>query len=208
MPRRLPRDPRGRRSHLTRERHDRIIEIISAGNHLATAADVAGIGESTLYQWLQLGRDARAARDRGERLSRRALEYAEFAESVTRARATATIHAIGVVHKAMEGGYVLSEKETTYPDGKRTVARTFAAADGRLALEFVSRQAPDLWGRNGVARVELTGPDGGSIAVEESTMAAALAARFQEVLDRRAEERRELEAARLDPDADDVFEGG
>lgn len=104
----------------------------------------------------------------------------------------------------MEGGYVTSEKETTFPDGERTVERTFAAADGRLALEFVSRQAPDLWGRNGVARVELTGPDGGSIAVEESTMAAALTARFEEVLAQQEEERRELEAAGLDPDEDDV----
>ena len=76
--------------------------------------------------------------------------------------------------------------------------------DGRLALEFVSRQAPDLWGRNGVARVELSGPDGGSIAVEESTAAAALTARFEEVLAQREEDRRELEAAGLDPDEDDV----
>ena len=98
------------------------------------------------------------------------------------------------------------DRQPIYDETGRTVERGFAPADGRLALEFVSRQAPDLWGRNGVARVELSGPDGGSIAVEESTMAAALTLRFEEVMARREEERRELEALGLDPDADNVFE--
>jgi hypothetical protein len=41
----------------------------------------------------------------------------------------------------------------------------------------------------------LSGPGSGSIAVAESTAAAALTARFEEVLARWAEERRELEPA-------------
>jgi hypothetical protein len=100
------------------------------------------------------------------------------------------VHAIGVVQKVMVGGYLISEKPALSGDrqpvhdetGALAYERVFAQPDGKLALEFVSRQAPDLWGRNGVARVELSGPEGGSIAVEERTAAAALTARFEEVI--------------------------
>ena len=191
------------------------MEILTAGNHIATAADITGVAQSTLFGWLQLGREARAARDRGERLDPRAREYLEFLEAVTRARARATADAIGVVQKVMVGGYLISEEPALSGDGlpiyDQTGAlaykRVFAQPDGRLAMEYASRHTPDLWGRNGVARVELSGPDGGPIAIEESTMAAALTKRFEEVLAREEEERRELEALGIDPDADDVYEG-
>ena len=87
MGRRLPRNRTGRRSGLTRERHDRIIELVAAGNHLITAAQAVGIAESTFYRWLQQGRDAATARQEGESLTPEAVAYLEFAESLARARA-------------------------------------------------------------------------------------------------------------------------
>jgi hypothetical protein len=127
--------------------------------------------------------------------------------SLSRARARATSDAIGVVQKVMAGGYLISEKPALTGDrlpiydetGALAYERVFARPDDRLAMGYLSRQAPDLWGRNGVARVDLTGPNGGSIAVEERTAAAALTARFEEVLAQREEERRELEVTRTSP---------
>jgi hypothetical protein len=87
-----------------------------------------------------------------------------------------------------------------------TVLRTCGASSGVGGkLQPSALTAPVLCG-NGVARVELSGPDGGSIAIEEYTAASPLTKRFDEVMARREEERRELEALGLDPDADEVFE--
>jgi transposase-like protein len=197
MGRRLPRNRTGRRSRLTRERHDLIIELVAAGNHLTTAAEAVGIVQSTLFRWLQQGRDAAAARQNGESLTPEAVAYLEFSEALACARANAEVRAVAVVERVMSGGYLVSEEETIAKDGTRKVKRVYAPADGRLALEYLSRQSPERWGRHGVSRVELTGPDGGPAEVEESTVASALADRFTQVLAEREAEREQaaLEAA-------------
>jgi len=44
---------------LTPERMDRIVTAIRAGNTREAAAQYAGVGETTLYRWLQTGRRSR-----------------------------------------------------------------------------------------------------------------------------------------------------
>jgi hypothetical protein len=183
--------------------------MVAAGNHLNTAAQAVGIGKSTLYQWLQLGRDAAIARDNGEPLTDHARAYVEFAESLARPRAEAEVHAVGIVEKVMAGGYLVSEQETIARDGTRTVKPAYAPADGKLALEYLAWMAPDRWGRNGVARVEVTGPESAPIEVEEATVAAALTARLSRVLaEREAERQAALQAGAAhendETDAEDV----
>jgi hypothetical protein len=212
MPRRLPRHNTGRPGILTRERHKDIVGLVEAGNHMYTAAAAAGIGPSTLYQWLHLGREATAAVAKGEPLTAQARAYAEFADAVVRARAIADARAVAVIERVMAGGSLISEEETVHPDGAVTTKRTYTPPDGRLALETVGRRSPDLWGRNGVTRVEMTGADGGPIeVVEERTVAAALAERFTQVLEERERERQEREERRAleagGDDGGDVMDG-
>jgi hypothetical protein len=65
MPKRTP----GRPSKLTPEIQDRICASLRAGNYACVAARLAGIAESTFYDWLEQGKRARSGR------------FSEFSES-------------------------------------------------------------------------------------------------------------------------------
>jgi hypothetical protein len=60
-PRRRP--EQGRPTLLTDELADRIVQVVNAGNYLKTAAQFAGVGQSTLMSWLARGRAAAAQVD-------------------------------------------------------------------------------------------------------------------------------------------------
>jgi hypothetical protein len=76
-------------SNLTPEVRETIIQAISAGNYLETAAAYAGVGTSTLHQWLKKGQDPNSHPI-----------YREFAEDVARARAAAEARMVAIVQRA------------------------------------------------------------------------------------------------------------
>jgi hypothetical protein len=185
MSRRLPRrrdtDVGGRRPLLTTKVHADIVELLEAGNAASTAARMVGVTPDTVYEWMRKGREADALQSAGQALDERQAVYARFARDVQRAQAHAEVDAVAVVEKVMHGGYLVSEEETIGPDGTRTVRRTWGQPDGRLAMEYLARTAPERWGRQGVSKVEISGPGGGPIFLEEGSMAASLARRWAEV---------------------------
>jgi transposase-like protein len=69
----------GRRTKLTPEIQDRIYASLRAGNYACVAARLAGIAESTFYDWLEQGKRARSGR------------FSEFSESVMRAELEAEV---------------------------------------------------------------------------------------------------------------------
>lgn len=78
---------RGRPAKLTDEITRTITQAIAAGNYQRTAMKLAGIGESTFYQWLELGRQGRKP-------------YKEFAESVEKAQAQAEARNVAIIEQA------------------------------------------------------------------------------------------------------------
>jgi hypothetical protein len=77
-----------RPSKLTPERRKRFIDAIRAGSYVEVAATYAGIGTSTVYRWLAIGREAK----RGE--------HREFWEAVKEAEASAELSAVMRVQAA------------------------------------------------------------------------------------------------------------
>ncbi len=65
-----------------------ILAAIKCGAPNKVACEGAGVGESTLYQWLELARE------------RPGSEYAEFAEQLTRARQEGRISRLALIQKA------------------------------------------------------------------------------------------------------------
>lgn len=114
-----------RRSKLTPDVHDRLVEALEAGNYRETAARLAGIGVSTLYSWLERGE--------ADREHERATEHLELVEAIEKAEADAEQRAISVIERAAVG-----YKD---PDGKYHPGQWQAAA-WRLERKF-----PDRWGR-------------------------------------------------------------
>jgi hypothetical protein len=78
-----------RPTKLTRDRHERMVQMLRAGNYRDAAARAAGIAPSTLYSWLERGSN--------EQLG----PYHEFAAAVQQAEAEAEVYAVAIIRRAM-----------------------------------------------------------------------------------------------------------
>ena len=78
----------GRRSKLTPAVQQRIIEAITAGNYIETAAAYVGIDKSTFYDWMLRGEQERSG------------IYTDFAHAVKAAEAQAEVAAVQCVRDA------------------------------------------------------------------------------------------------------------
>jgi hypothetical protein len=82
-----------RPTKLTPEVVKKIVLAINAGNYAKVAAQMAGIGETTYYRWLELSEKPNARK-----------EYREFRESIERAEAEAEVIALTRVRQAADNG--------------------------------------------------------------------------------------------------------
>ena len=85
----------GRPSKLTDEVEKRICDAVRAGSYLSVAARSAGVGESTVYEWLRLAR----ADGADERL-------VAFAAALDKAEADGEVHAVGIIRRKIARGNV------------------------------------------------------------------------------------------------------
>lgn len=112
-----------------------IVQALQAGSFVQPAVEAAGISESGFWRYMQQGADALAARAAAEELGKKWTpqkhdeRMIEFWEAVTRARATAEIHAVASVRRAM-------------PD------------DWRAAAFYLERAHPKRWGKRLQAAAE------------------------------------------------------
>lgn len=129
-----------RRTKLTPETQQAIINALNSGNWLETAANYAGIATATLYNWLDRGRQERERLESDDTPNDAETPYLEFLEAVEKARSQAQVRAVGLIQKA--------------------------AIDGtwQAAAWFLERSDPQKWGR--FNRMEVTGKDGGPLAVD------------------------------------------
>lgn len=186
----------GRPTRLTEDTTDRILQIVADGNHITTACAVAGVSRAALYGWLERGESARQAVEAGDPVDPDELRFLDFLDRLALARARAEICAVEVIQRSMVGGFVISEEPLLDVDGQPVRddngeilwKRQYAQPDGRLALAYLARSRPDLWGQNPTARLELTGSGGGPVQVEHDHI-SALAERLSLVAaERRAED--------------------
>lgn len=96
----------GRKSKLTEERQERILQAIRAGNYIETAALHAGISEGTFHRWMQEGERAKTGKKR------------EFYEAVKKARADAETRTVAIISNAMPTSWQAAAwwLERSFPD--------------------------------------------------------------------------------------------
>lgn len=83
----------GRRTKLTPEVQSKVVSAIRAGNYAHIAANMAGIGKSTYYKWLEMA-DAPRAKP----------EYVEFRDAVKEAEAQAEVASVALIRQAAQNG--------------------------------------------------------------------------------------------------------
>jgi transposase len=103
----------GRPDGLTPEVEKKILDAVRAGASMADAAGHAGVGERTVYDWLE-----RAQQPKGP------TKFSQFSQSLTRARADAKVGAIAAIRSAMPEDWraALAFLERRHPQewGRRT----------------------------------------------------------------------------------------
>lgn len=82
-----------RPSKLTPETQDKLVRALRAGNDQKVAAELAGIGESTFYRWMEMAEQPSAKK-----------EYREFRELVLRTIAAAEADAVVRIQQAAQNG--------------------------------------------------------------------------------------------------------
>lgn len=142
----------GRRSKLTPDTHQKIVDAVRRGNFYETAAILGGISTTTFYKWMDWGETAKSGR------------YKEFRDAVLRARKAVEDEAIEVILRAAKGHDAEKIIQETDAAGRTTekVSR-WREYDWRAGAWFLERGFPDDWGNR--QKVEHSGQGGGPIEV-------------------------------------------
>ncbi len=206
MGRRTPRDPVkrriGRPTALTDRTAEAILAAVERGNHITTACALSHVDRSTLYRWLQRADQAEYAIQHGQEYDPNDLLFIDFRNRLAEMRAHAEARAVSVVERSMAGGFLISEKPVVNvngdvqrdDEGNILYERAYSQPDGRLALSYLGKSRPDVWGQNPTQRLELTGADGAALgspaqaAAEEGDHVKQLAGRLALVASQRADE--------------------
>ena len=131
-----------RPTKLTPEIQETIVNAVKLGNYIETAAALAGIHKSTLYDWMKRGaREAeRLDKTPSAKPRKKELPYLEFSDALTRALAYAESRDVEMIDKA-------------------------AIEDWRASAWRLERRNSERWGKKDKVTADLShsGKDGGPI---------------------------------------------
>jgi transposase len=118
-----------RPTKLTKDKADKIVDLVRAGNYAETSATVAGVGVSTFYTWMSKGEGEKARSP-----------YKEFREAVLGAKAEAEARMVMVIQRAASDGswqaaswYLERTQQAKY--GKQNRVELTGADAGAVRLE-------------------------------------------------------------------------
>ena len=129
----------GRPTKLTPAIRQAILTAVAGGVPYVRAAALADINAQTALEWIERGEG------RGTRAA--APLYVQFARELKKALAQDEARRVLRINQAGNGGTIIHEKTTTYPDGRvtREVKRT--APEWTADAWHLERSQPDVWGR-------------------------------------------------------------
>ena len=142
MPQRTGRVPK-----LTPAVQTAICNAVQVGVPATQAAQLVGVGRSTVLLWLQRGDPHRSAWPKAI--------YTEFLDAVTRAKAIDEARRLARLEQAGRGGAVIHEKTTQYGDGRIVTEKSFAPPDWRCDAWYLEHAYPERWGRRVQADLQL-----------------------------------------------------
>jgi hypothetical protein len=121
---------------------EQILRVLSAGVSVETAAQCVGISRSTLFGWLQLGREARVLSEQGVEVSPVQQKYLDFLDSSEREIAISIANAVARIARA-------SEK-----------------SDWRAAAWWLERQVPSEFGKTDRLKIGRNNGDPRRVQIE------------------------------------------
>jgi hypothetical protein len=128
----------GRRSKLTPEVQEKIVQALAAGNYFEVACRYVGIDPRTGLEWLQRGRGEHPHREQ-------TALYAQFAHAVMHAQAMDEVQTIARITQAGRGGALLRVRTVQRRDGSTVTTKTYSAPDPRADIWRMERKFPERW---------------------------------------------------------------
>lgn len=165
----------GRPSALTPERHRIIIEALTQGMFVETAATLAGINPATLYRWLQQGNTETPTNpDTGEQIDDGNGPFRDFREAVAHARASAEQQAVASLWEVAAGGALIEESVRYVPgtrdqDAGEIVSKKYTPPDAKPMMFLLERMFAARWGRRETLAIVDESALTGSAQVDEGT---------------------------------------
>lgn len=167
---------RGRPSKFSPAIRKKILACLRAGSTVKATCDSVGVGVSTYFEWLEIGR-AHLSGTSHARMPRKVAErddYAEFAEATTRATANGLVHAAAAFRRGMNASQGVStitetiEETRLDKEGKPYAYRKMVVretvehvpGDWRAAMEYLARRDPENWARTNPQKHEHSGEVG------------------------------------------------
>ena len=134
----------GRKSKITPEVQQALVQTIATGNWIEIACEYANIHPATFYRWMERGQSEldRLERDETAEANPEETPYREFCEAIKKAKASSEVQAVGLIRKA--------------------------AIDGtwQAAAWYLERSQPKRWAKTD--RLEHTGAEGTPIQLNVS----------------------------------------
>ena len=110
----------GRPDGLTPQVEEKLLNAVRAGAYLKEAAEHAGVGERTVYGWIERADDPKAP-----------AKFSQFAQALTRAKADAQVGAVAVIRRAMSTDWRAAAFYLERSDPKRWGRSTRHEVSGR-----------------------------------------------------------------------------
>ena len=137
-----------RRTEITQDIIDRLLEVISAGNYNIVACQVAGIAEPTFYAWLKRGE--------ADILAGHENLYTQLIESLKCAQANQEAGIVGKLLSAVDGGEVTRRTVVHRKDGTEVETEEYSQPQWLGLMTFLERRHPDRWGRRESKQIDIT----------------------------------------------------
>lgn len=184
---------------LTGEAREALVEAVTLGNTVTTAAAAAGIDPALLYEWA-------SSADKNDKI------FAAFTAELRTARAQAEMTMTEALTADAKGGFLVRRYTKEYPNGDVETDESFSPPNGRIALEWLRNRNGQQWGSPD-SPSDLLGQPAGAGAVpgaggaQSAGIIAGLADRLHGMLRLRAAERETAELDGSPPEGAQVISG-
>lgn len=165
---------------------ERLLERVSIGLDLTDACESANITRQTLHNWRREGANVRAKQAQGKRLGTKEQRKVDFLDALERVEAEAELRKLAIIEGCARGGGTVTKEtvktsairdkegnETGTYEVERTVVTETMAPLWTAAAWWLERRKPAKYAR----RVEVSGPNGGAIPIEQRARTLAEQAR-------------------------------
>jgi hypothetical protein len=81
-----------------------LIQALQGGNYIEHACHYADLHPSTVYRWLERGRNEKQAQEQGNPETKSELPYVELCDAIEKARASAIVANVTIIQQAARNG--------------------------------------------------------------------------------------------------------